>query len=109
MIQTLPLKRRAGSADVLPNPWLFPGGHAGAHLSPVSLGNRLRRIGIQPRSMRLAAIDQLAREVPRAMLAGVLGIPVTAAARATGLAGGDWADYAAMSSPQPVPEPRRAP
>ncbi|WP_147305327.1 hypothetical protein [Subtercola boreus] len=56
--------------------------------------------------MHLIAIDQLAREIPPAMLAGILGIPITAAARATARAGGSWANYYAdRNSPAREPDP----
>jgi hypothetical protein len=43
----------------------------------------------------LAALSQLAVEIPPAMLAGVLGIDPQTAVRAAGTAGGDYARYAA--------------
>jgi len=45
--------------------------------------------------MRLAALDQLTKEVPPAMLAGVLGIPAHTAVGTTSRSGGDRARYAA--------------
>ncbi len=98
LIQSLPLRRRAGVAEQLPSTWLFPGQAAGGHLVPVSLGHRLREIGIEPRRMRLAALDQLSREVLPAMLSGILGLNVPGTVRHTSQAGGDWAKYAASRS-----------
>lgn len=95
LIQELPTRRRDGAAAHLPNTWLFAGSHAGAPLAPNSLGLRLKRIGIDPRRMRLAATDQLARELAPAVLAEVLGISHRTAARAVSRAGGDWVNYAA--------------
>jgi hypothetical protein len=95
LIRALPHKRRDSTADQLPNPWLFAGGHAGRHLSPTRLANRLRAIGIQPGRTRLAATEQLAREIPPAMLAGVLGLTPAAAARAATNTSGHWANYPA--------------
>jgi hypothetical protein len=55
----------------------------------------MRELGIQPQRMRLAALDQLTKEVPPAMLAGVLGIPAGTAVGTTSRSGGDWTRYAA--------------
>lgn len=98
LIQLLPLRRRAGTAEQLPSKWLFPGNRAGRPLAPMNLGNRLRAIGIEPRRMRMAALDQLTKEIPPAMLAGVLGVNVAHTVRHTSQAGGDWAKYAASRS-----------
>ena len=95
LIQSLPLRRRHGIVEQLPTTWLFPGQRAGRPLRAVALGNRLRDLGIQPQGMRLAALDQLTKEVPPAMLAGVLGIPVRTAVGTTSRSGGDWTRYAA--------------
>ncbi|HSS55712.1 MAG TPA: hypothetical protein VLK79_13775 [Gaiellales bacterium] len=95
LIQQLPHKRRDGTADQLPNPWLFASTHAGRHITSRALGERLRAIGIEPRRARLAAAEQLAREIPPAMLAGVLGITPASAARAATTASGHWANYPA--------------
>lgn len=95
LIQTLPRKRRASTVEQLPTPWLFAGSHAGKHLSARALSVRLRNIGIEPRRMRVAATDQLAREIPPAFLADVLGLRAVAAVRASRQTGGDWASYAA--------------
>ena len=102
LAQALPHKRRESAAQQLPNPWLFPGNHAGQHLHTAALGNRLRRIGIEPRRLRLAAADQLCREVPPAMLAGVLGLHTSTVVRATAEAGGNWANYAADRPVRPA-------
>lgn len=98
LIQALPLRRRAGTAEQLPSTWLFTGTRAGRALAPTNLGNRLRAIGIEPRRMRMAALDQLTKEIPPAMLAGVLGVNVAHTVRHTSQAGGDWARYAASRS-----------
>ena len=95
LIQQLPTQRRDGAAAHLPNNWLFAGSHAGAPLAANSLAIRLQKIGIDPRRMRVAAADQLARELAPVVLAEVLGISHTTATRAVSRAGGDWATYAA--------------
>lgn len=95
LIQTLPVKRREGTAENLPNPWLFASSRAGTHVNAVNLGSRLRRIGIEPRRMRLAAAEQLSREIPPAMLSGVLGLRTATIAQQTSQSGGNWANYIA--------------
>lgn len=95
LIRQLPCKRRESTADQLPNRWLFAGGHADQHLTTTSLTKRLNRIGIQAGRMRLAAADQLAREIPPAMLAGILGLKAPSVARLTTQTKGQWANYAA--------------
>ena len=99
LIQDLPTRRRNGAAEQLPNTWLFAGFHAGEPLSADSLGYRLQDIGIDPRRMRAAATDQLARELAPVILAEVLGVRPATAARAVIRAGGDWANYAADQHP----------
>lgn len=94
LIQQLPTRRRDGAAAHLPNTWLFAGSHAGAPLAANSLAIRLKKIGIDPRRMRVAATDQLARELAPVILAEVLGISHRTAARAVSRAGGDWVSYA---------------
>lgn len=96
VIRQLPIRRRAGTAEQLPTRWLFPGNHAGTHITQNALANRLRRtLGIQPRQLRLAAAEQLTREIPPAMLAGVLGLRPLTIVRISANAGGSWANYAA--------------
>lgn len=98
LITSLPLRRRAGVAEQLPGNWLFPGSRARRPLSAIALGQRLRAIGIEPRRMRQAAIEQLTKEMPPAMLTGILGFKTPQTVRRTSQAGGDWAKYAASRS-----------
>lgn len=95
IIQQLPHRRRASTAEQLSTRWLFAGSHADKSLTINSLGNRLRAIGIQPRRFRIAAAEQLAREIPPAMLAGVLGLSIANINRRTTVTKGEWANYAA--------------
>ena len=96
-MRSLPQRRRNGTAEQLPAPWLFPGYRAGRHISAAALGNRLRDLGIEPQRARLAALDQLSKEVAPAVLAGVLGIHPSSAVATTNRSGGDWARYAART------------
>ncbi len=88
-------RRRNGVADQLPTPWLFPAARADRHVSHNALSARLCRLGIQPRQARLAALGQLAAELPPALLAHSIGISPVTAARWAGLTGGNWTTYAA--------------
>jgi hypothetical protein len=47
-----------------PNPWLFPGLRPGQHISTGRLAIRLQTIGIDPRPTRIAAIADIARQIP---------------------------------------------
>ena len=49
--------------------------------------------------MRLAATDQLCREIPPALLAGVLGLNTATVAHATVRTSGHWARYPADRQP----------
>lgn len=97
LIASLPPRRRAGVAEQLPRTWLFPGQRAGRPLRAVSWEAGCA-IGIEPRRMRQAALDQLTKEMPPAMLAGILGLTTPQTVRRTSQAGGDWARYAANRS-----------
>jgi hypothetical protein len=94
LVQSLPRRRRHGVAEQLPTSWLFPGDRAGRHISVAALGNRLRALGIEPQRTRLAALDQLTKEVPPALLAGVLGIHTSSVVATADRSGGNWARYA---------------
>ncbi|QOT23998.1 MULTISPECIES: hypothetical protein [Micrococcales] len=96
VIRSLPVRRRHGTAENLPTRWLFPGSHAGKHITANALASRLRRsLGIRPRQLRLAASEQLTREIPPAMLSGVLGLHPQTIVRLSAKASGSWANYAA--------------
>jgi hypothetical protein len=78
--------------------WLFPGLRPGTPLSAAQLGQRLRRLGIEPAPARRAALGHLAARLPAAMVAQVLGLSPLTAVRWTGSVGADWATYAAQFS-----------
>ena len=59
--------------------WLFPGGRPGRPVSSDRLGERLRRLGLQPGQARSTALFQLATELPAAVLARLLGIHIKVA------------------------------
>jgi len=90
----LPVRRRHGVTDQVDTQWLFPGDRAGHHLRSTNLANRLRDIGVGPRQMREAALLQLSMEMLPAVLAEVVGVTPSTAARWTNASGGSWANYA---------------
>lgn len=75
--------------------WLFPGHLPGRPITAAQLGSRLGALGINAQTGRRAAMQQLASEVPAAVLADLLGIAVTTAVDWAHTAGGDWSRYAA--------------
>lgn len=75
--------------------WLFPGHLPGRPITAARLGARLGALGINAQAGRRAAMQQLAVEVPAAVLADLLGIAVTTAVDWAHTAGGDWSRYAA--------------
>jgi len=94
LVGDLPVRRRHGVTDQVDTQWLFPGDRAGHHLRSTNLANRLRDIGVEPRQMRGAALLQLSMEMLPAVLAEVVGVTPSTAARWTNASGGSWANYA---------------
>jgi hypothetical protein len=78
------------------DPWFFPGGSPGKHLSTESIRFRLVERGIQPSDARKAAMFQLAAEMPTPILAEILGLANNTAARWATLAARDWSYYTAL-------------
>jgi hypothetical protein len=76
--------------------WLFPGGMPGRPITPSTLAGRLRKLGIATQSGRRAALMDLAAQLPAAVLADLLNLHPTTAARWIHEAGGDWSRYAAQ-------------
>lgn len=95
LVGDLPVRRRHGVTDQVDTQWLFPGDRAGRHLGSANLANRLRDIDIEPRQMRGAALVQLSMEMLPAVLAEVVGVTPSTAAKWTAASGGSWANYAA--------------
>jgi hypothetical protein len=76
-------------------PWLFLGIRPGHPIGDDALGNRLQRIGLNPRQDRSTALFSLATELPAAMLARMLGIHIAVAVQWQQASSGDWTAYAA--------------
>jgi hypothetical protein len=75
--------------------WLFAGHLPGRPITAARLGARLGTLAINAQAGRRAAMQQLAAEVPAAVLADLLGIAVTTAVDWAHTTGGDWSRYAA--------------
>lgn len=103
LARQLPLARTNGVADQLAGRWLFPGKRAGRPLSANVLGGRLRALGIPPRLSRTTALSQLAVEIPPAILAELVGVTPSTAARWAAITGSNWAAYATSRTPTPDP------
>ena len=82
-------------------PWLFPGHLPGRPVTPATLGERLRALGIYAQTSRRAALLDLAAQLPAAVLADLLGLHENTAAKWMHQAGGDWSRYAAELARHP--------
>jgi hypothetical protein len=89
-------RRYAGVGSPAATPWLLTGLDPGLPLTAYQLGQRLRRLGIEPAPGRRSALVHLASNLPAAMLAQALGLSAGTAVRWSGAAGADWANYAAQ-------------
>lgn len=90
--------RQAGPASTgvrLNSRWLFPGLRLDTAIHEEAMRRRLRRLGITGRAARNAAALQLAKTLPAAILADLLGVHEATAEDWTQLAASDWARYAA--------------
>jgi hypothetical protein len=81
--------------------WLFPGHLPGRPITPDTLGERLRALGIYAQTGRRAALLDLAAQLPAAVLADLLGLHENTAAKWMHQAGGDWSRYAAELARRP--------
>jgi integrase len=75
--------------------WLFPGGMPGRPITASRLADRLRTLGIPSQAARRATLLDLAAQLPAAVLADLVNLHPTTAARWMHQAGGDWTRYAA--------------
>lgn len=97
LLRQLPWRRQIGPSGTVGDAdrWLFPGRQAGRPIHPSHLNRRLTALGIQTLAARQAALLQLAREVPAAVLADTLNIDVATATRWAARSGATWNNYAA--------------
>jgi hypothetical protein len=89
-------KPHTGVGSPSPSQWLFPGGIPGRPITASTLADRLRKLGIATQSGRRAALMDLAAQLPAAVLADLLNLHPTTAAKWMHEAGGDWSRYAAQ-------------
>ena len=87
-----------GIGSTAPSRWLFPGHLPGRPITAHRLGQRLGVHGIDARAARRAAQQQLAARVPAVVLAEMLGVAINTAVDWVHAAGGDWANYAAITA-----------
>jgi len=87
----LEVRENAGAGE-----WLFPGRHAGSHLSAEQLLIRLKRYGITSRPGRHGALLALASRLPAPILAERLGFHPARAAKWARAAGATYADYVSL-------------
>jgi hypothetical protein len=92
-----------GIGSTAPSRWLFPGHLPGRPITASQLGLRLGAFGIDARAARRAAQLQLAAQVPAVVLAEMLGVTINTAVDWVHAAGGDWANYAAITATDVVP------
>lgn len=102
LVEQLPVRRQHGVRDQFATNWLFPGQEAAHHVAPNTLGERLRRIGVEPRLMRNTARAQLAAEIPSSLLCEIIGINPNTAVAWANRAAGNWTGYAAERESQRV-------
>ncbi|RPF29619.1 hypothetical protein EDD96_6145 [Streptomyces sp. Ag109_G2-6] len=95
LVEELLATRRGTGLLNDPGAWLFPGRLPGQPLSADQLVARLRALGVRPRQDRATALFTLARQVPAAVLARMLGIHRQVAVQWQQAAAGDWTAYAA--------------
>lgn len=96
LLRELPWRRQVGiSGKLHATGWLFPGRQAGRHQHPEYLRVRLNKLGIDCRATRRAALLQLGSEVPASVLADMLNLAPSTAARWVEWAGGNWTGYVA--------------
>ena len=83
------------------NPWLFPGRHAGDHMFPDTVMNRLRKLGMSNLGSRNSALNELVVECPPPVVADALGYSHQSAFRHAEDAGETWSRYAGRSIRHP--------
>ncbi|WP_229070835.1 hypothetical protein [Actinoplanes sp. DH11] len=77
------------------NPWLFPGGVPGGHLSSHQLQRNMKALGVHARPARNTSLIDLAADLPAVVLSQLLDLHLSTATRWTATAGSPAADYAA--------------
>ncbi|WP_331761158.1 hypothetical protein OG225_42680 (plasmid) [Nocardia sp. NBC_01377] len=94
-------RRNMGTAANPTSPWLLPGQRPNRPISTARLRERLRQLGVTGAG-RVAALNELLREIPAPVLADLVGCNPKFAAERASLIATDWSNYAAIRA-------RRAP
>jgi integrase len=76
--------------------WLFPGAVPSRPIGELVLSRRMKRIGVDCRDTRRAALLELAGRFPAAIVADLLGVHVTTAMLWAQIAGRLWGDYPSL-------------
>jgi hypothetical protein len=76
--------------------WLFPGAVPSRPIGELVLSRRMKRIGVDCRDMRRAALLELAGRLPAAIVADLLGVHVNTATQWAELAGRPWGEYPSL-------------
>jgi integrase len=88
-------KSHTGVGSPAQTRWLFPGGLPGRPITAKHLAGRLRRLAIPTQPGRRSALIDLAAQLPAGVLADLLNLHPTTAAKWSHEAGADWSRYAA--------------
>jgi hypothetical protein len=88
-------KSHTGLGSPAQSQWLFPGGMPARPITAARLADRLRTLGIPTQAARRATLLDLAAQLPAAVLADLVNLHPTTAAKWMHQAGGDWNRYAA--------------
>jgi hypothetical protein len=93
-LRQLVVDREGRAAAALPTPpWLFPGSSPGRPIGAQSLSRRLKRIGVDCHARRIAALLDMAGQIPAPVLADLLGIGILTATKWAEIAGRPWGEY----------------
>lgn len=85
-----------GIASGVPNPWLFPGHQPGKQITSGTFQRACRRLGIDLRALRGAALTDMASVVDLTMVSEMLDLCTDSAYRWWKIAGGDSTEYVSL-------------
>ncbi|WP_433521337.1 hypothetical protein ACQPZ2_28855 [Nocardia pseudovaccinii] len=88
-------RRNMGTAANPASPWLLPGQRPDRPITASRLRQRMRQLGITSAG-RVAAFNELLREIPAPVLSDLVGCNPKFAAERASLLATDWANYAAI-------------
>ena len=79
------------------NPYLFPGGNAGAHITSTSLMTQVRSLGINLLAAKNTSLTELVTQMPAPIVADALGYSYQITAKYVALAADNFARYVSSS------------